>query len=180
MPSPAEDQRQRRFSPRLQPDIRSLLEDPEWLRKQFLRHGASTIAARLGCSPRTVRQYAQRAGVELPGHGGRVSEEAVRLLEDAQWLADALQRDSAAELARQLRVARSTVIRYRDLHGLGTPKTDYRIASVPKPRPKRPPPSRRGYSEVALDAALRAREQRVLAERTGHGQAAKLRCRGGS
>jgi DNA-binding CsgD family transcriptional regulator len=76
------------------------LYDLEWMRTQLAEHTITEIARRLGCSTRSAKDAARRAGIP-----GRQRQPRPRLLNDRIWLEQQLRRrrtydDIAATLGR--------------------------------------------------------------------------------
>ena len=95
------------------------LADVEWLRDAHVTHkmGTKRIATYLGCCPKAVRMALRRHGVERPLVAATIAD--VRLA-DADWVRLRYEHDrrSDDEIGVELGCDRSTVHRWRKIHGI--------------------------------------------------------------
>lgn len=87
----------------------SVLDDAEWLRKNYASRTGVELAAELEVSPTTVYRALRRHGIERRrrGHGQHQRRDA--RLSDVEWLAAALPQSSATQVAKRLHVSPGTV-----------------------------------------------------------------------
>jgi DNA-binding CsgD family transcriptional regulator len=93
------------------------LYDLEWMRRELRTRTMADIARQLGCSERSVRDAAARAG-RIPGPPRPRRPD---LLDDVEWLRTQLVTRSAEDLARQLGCSPSTVRNAANRHGVTYP-----------------------------------------------------------
>ena len=98
------------------------LHDLDWMREQLRSRTMADIARELGCSQRSVRDAARRAG-RIPGPPRR---RRPALLNDAAWMRTELTTRSAADVARQLGCSSSTVLTAARRHGVASPDQGHR------------------------------------------------------
>jgi transposase-like protein len=99
------------------------LHDVEWMRRQLETRTMADIARELGCSQRSVRDAARRAG-RVPGPSPR---RRPARLDDATWLGTELTTRSAADVASELGCDSSTVLRAARCYGVASPTQGDRL-----------------------------------------------------
>jgi AraC-like DNA-binding protein len=98
------------------------LHDMPWMRRKLRISTMADIARELGCSQRSVRDAARRAG-RVPGPR---PPRRPALLDDAAWLRTELTTRSAADVARELGCSSSTVLSAARRHGVASPTQGHR------------------------------------------------------
>ena len=99
----------------------SRLQNRQWLYEEYITHekSAPEIADDLGCSPRTVYRWLDKHDVNRRPSS---REQTPGLLKDASRLRSEYHKDNVrvVDIAGRLSVAKSTVIRWLDVHDIGT------------------------------------------------------------